>query len=286
MGGSLRNERSYEWTSDEIKSRLGCSTIVFGLGRLLEIEDIVQMREAGITRIEICALGTPGHVEIQNRPHILQVMSECEKQGVSVVSMHSPNLPYDSEEEDIRRNAVSEGILAAKLAEEFGAKVLVCHFRLDKPSEESVRDMLDQLQGNSIKLAIENGKDLSEYTSFVDRIDSDQFGMVVDIGHTRDQDGVNPFVKKERARENMVQCGKRLIHLHLHDWVSRDHVSPLDGSIQWGEIFAAFKDIAYEGVFMFEALYPPMEEEACPEYVLGKVASFPVEFVNKFVVVK
>ena len=37
---------------------------------------------------------------------------------------------------------------------------------------------------------------------------------------------------------------------------------------------------------MFEALYPPTGEEVCPEYVLGKVASFPVEFVNKFVVVK
>ena len=241
------------------------------------------MREAGITRIEVCALGTPGHIDIHDRAHISQVMSECEKQGVSVASMHSPAFPYNSEEEDSRKNAVSEGVLAAKVAEELGAWVMVCHFRPDEPSEKSVTEMLDQLQGSSIKLAIENGRDLSEHTTFVDRIGSDQFGMVVDIGHTRDEDGVNPFVKKDRARENMAQCGERLIHLHLHDWVDRDHVSPLDGSIEWGEVFAAFKDIDYKGVLMFEAAYPPGQREVSPEYVLGKVASFPEAFVERFV---
>ena len=283
MPDPIRRDPSYQWTAQEIEERLACSTIVFPRDRLLRAEDISKMREFGITRIEICALGTPGHLDLHDRAHISEIVSECENQGVSIVSMHSPGFLYFSEEEDNRKNAVAEGVFAAKVAEEMGAGVMVCHFRTDEPSEKSVTEMLDQLEGHSIKLGIENGRDLADYTAFVDKIASDRFGMVVDIGHTRGEDEVNPFVKKERARENMAQCGKRLIHLHLHDWVDGDHFSPLDGTIEWAEVFAAFKDIDYQGVLMFEAAYHPEKRELSPEYVLGKVASFPEAFVDRHV---
>ena len=102
--------------------------------------------------------------------------------------------------------------------------------------------------GHSFKLAIENlDKPVAEYAAFVDRIGSDGFGMVIDIGHTMDDDGVNPFTHKGRAREDMALCGKRLISLHLHDYLyeraAGDHVSPLDGSIEWAEVFAALKEV-------------------------------------------
>ena len=165
-------------------------------------------------------LGNPGHLDIHSRAHIAEIASECERQGVSVVSIHSPGFLYNSEDEDNRKNAVAEGIVAAKVAEEMGAGVMVCHFQTEEQSEKSITEMLDRLEGYSIKLAIENGRDLADYTTFVDKIGSDRFGMVVDIGHTRDEDEVNPFIKEDRARETMAQCGERLIHLHLHDWVN------------------------------------------------------------------
>ena len=197
--------------------------------------------------------------------------------------MHSPGFLYNSEVEENRQNAVAEGVVAAKVAEEMGAGVMVCHFHTKQESEKSITEMLDRLEGHSIKLAIENGQDLADYTALVDKIGSDQFGMVVDIGHTRDEDGVNPFVKKDRARETMAQCSERLIHLHLHDWVDSDHFSPLDGSIQWAEVFAAFKDVDYQGVLMFEAAYAPGKRpDLSPDYVLGKVASFPQAFVERY----
>ena len=284
MENPIRRDPSYEWTAQEIEARLGCSTIVFSRERLLKAEDIAQMREAGITRIEVCALGTPGHIDIHDRAHISQVISECEKQGISVASMHSPAFPYNSEEEDSRENAAAEGVLAAKVAEDLGARVMVCHLSPDEQSEKSVTEMLDQLHGHSVKLGIENlDRDLPDYMAFVDKIASDRFGMVVDIGHPKDEDKVNPFVKENRARDTLAQCGKRLIHLHLHDWVDGDHVSPLDGSVQWAEVFAALKDIDYQGVLMFEAFYPPEKRELSPEYVLGKVASFPEAFVDRYV---
>ena len=276
-------DTSYQWTKQEIEDRLGCSTIVFPRDRLLQVEDIAKMREVGITRIEVCGLGNPGHLDIYNQAHIKEIVSECEDQGVSIVSIHSPGFLYNSDNEDNRKKAVDDGVVAAKLAEEMGAGVMVCHFQTEDQSEKSVVEMLDRLEGHSIKLAIENGRDLADYTAFVDKIGSDRFGMIVDIGHTRDDDDVNPFIKEDRARETMAQCDKRLIHLHLHDWVNGDHFSPLDGSIQWAEIFAAFNDIDYQGVLMFEAAYPPGEpRELSPDYVLGKVASFPQTFVERF----
>ena len=214
---------------------------------------------------------------------------ECEKQDISVVSTHCPGYLFNSDNEDNRKKAVAEGVHAAKVSEELGAKIMVCHFQPEEPSEKSVNEMLDQLNGHSIKLAIENGQNLADYTAFVDKVGSEQFGMVVDIGHTRDKDQVNPFIKKNRARETMALCGDRLIHLHLHDWIGVDHFSPLDGEIQWVEIFRALKDINYNGWFMFEAAYPPGKRDEIKsigpssvdsEYVLDKVANFPKGFVN------
>jgi len=182
--------------------------------------------------------------------------------------------------------------VAAKVAEEMGAGVMVCHFHTTEQAEKSIIEMLDRLQGHSIKLAIENGENLADYTAFVDKIGSERLGMVVDIGHTRDEDEVNPFIKKARARETMVQCGERLIHVHLHDWIESlgvpldgefygDHFAPLDGSIEWAEVFAALHDIDYEGVLMFEACWGE-KRKLSPDYVLDRVASFPQAFVERY----
>ena len=246
-------------------------------------EDIEMIAARGIRHIEICGLGDPGHLDVEDSKFVSFVRKETERSGIKVVSTHSPGYNYTSEDEDHRTAAVAQGVTAARVSEELGAGVMVCHFRPDEPSERSITEMLDQLDGTSIKLAIENGRDLAEHTSFVDRIGSERFGMVVDVGHTRDDDEVNPFIKRDRARETMAQCGQRLIHLHLHDWVDRDHFSPLDGALQWGEVFAAFKDIGYKGYFMFEAAYPPGRRgDIDPPYVLDKVGEFPTEFVKHF----
>ena len=277
------NNASHNWTADEIQKRLGTSTIVFSRDRRLLSEDIEMIAARGIKHIEICGLGNPGHLDVEDNKFASFVHKETERNGVKVVSTHSPGYNYTSDDEDNRTAAVAHGVKAARVSEELGAGVMVCHFRPDEPSERSITEMLDQLDNTSIKLAIENGRDLAEYTSFVDRIGSERFGMVVDVGHTRDDDEVNPFIKRDRARETMAQCGQRLIHLHLHDWVDRDHFSPLDGALQWGEVFAAFKDIGYKGYFMFEAAYPPGRRgEGDPPYVLDKVGEFPTEFVKHF----
>jgi sugar phosphate isomerase/epimerase len=101
--------------------------------------------------------------------------------------------------------------------------------------------------------------------------------MVVDIGHTRDADCVNPFIKKERAREVMKVSGDRLFHLHLHDFTDTDHHPPFDGNVQWKEIFMALQDLEYKGEYMFEV---------APRFPLAdtirKTAAFPDEFMKRY----
>ena len=271
------------YTAEEIEERLGATTAAFPLdASRLGASEVAAIRAAGISRIEVSGIKSPEHFDFGSRQQAADVVRECREQGVEVVSAHGPTVAYASEDEDERRAAAKEAADAARVAEEMGASVMVCHFGTTDESKRTVEDMLEELEGSSIKLANENGENLVDYMALVDEIGSDRFGMVVDVGHTRDEDGVNPFIKPDRARETLAQCGGRLIHLHLHDFLETDHIAPMDGNLQWAEVFGALKDIDYQGVFMFEALFPPERRESRPEYVLGKTAEFPQAFAARY----
>ena len=271
------------YTADEIAERLGATT-----GAFLDDESplgarqIAAIRAAGITRVEVCGIGSPKHFDFGNSQQAAEVVRECGEQGVEIVSFHGPTVEYAATDEEERGAAVKEAAAAARVAEDMGASVMVCHFGISEESKRTIVDMLEELEGAAIRLANENGVDLRDYMAVVDEVGSDRFGMVVDVGHTRDDDGVNPFIKADRARETLAQCGPRLIHLHLHDFLDRDHIAPMDGNLQWAEVFGALKDIDYQGQFMFEALFTPEGSMDRPEYVLAKTAEFPQAFADKY----
>jgi sugar phosphate isomerase/epimerase len=127
------------------------------------------------------------------------------------------------------------------------------------------------------------GGDSTRYFDAIDRVGSDRFGLTVDIGHPRDGDGRNPFVKPGRAREALVACGSRVRHLHLHetfDLQSKvDHHPPLhpNGIIEWGEVFGALKEIEYSGVFLFE---DGRGED--PDAWIRATGTFPEAFADRY----
>lgn len=260
----------------KIARKLGISTLPFSPTSPIGEKEIRMIGEAGINRVEICGLRPRSHYDYHDRHQIEEVKRACRKHGVSIVSMHGPNMMYSTDHELERAASVKEAVHSAKIAAELGAGVFVAHFGTDAFSEKTVREMLEALDGTRIRLAVENGQSLPEFTRFVDAIGSDRFGMAVDIGHTRDADGVNPFVKRESARRTLSQCGSRLIHVHLHDFTERDHYPPFAGHIQWGEVFAALADVGYEDELMFEAAFPSVEE------VLTATSSFPAAFVERY----
>ena len=265
------------FTAEQIRQRLGYSTCAFPGDEPFGARHIAMIREAGIQRVEICGLHPPTHYDYHDAAQVAEIKAACQKQGVSIVAVHGPGVPYDSRYESVRVAALREGLASARVAQELGASIFVAHFNANERSERTVCEMLEDLEGGDIKLAVENGKDLTDFCGFVDRIGSDRFGMVVDIGHTRDPDGVNPFIKSGRAYEAMASGGHRLFHLHLHDFASSDHYPPFDGTIQWGEIFLALQDTAYAGEFMFE-----IAGRGSIDDTLQKTVAFPNEFVRRY----
>ena len=299
MGSS---EVPYQWTEEEIEERLGISMCAFPALPPHGAREVAAIREAGISRIEIdglsgCNTPTPSF-DFCDRAQRDEILAECRKQGVAITSVHAPGSPapgyggdspvYDTEDADQRQEAVRQAIVYARLAEEMGASILVAHFGVNERSERTVTEVLEQLTDSSLKLTVENVPnvpDLRDYVALVDRVGSEQFGMTVDIGHARDIEGVNPFTKREVARRTMAQCGKRLFHLHLHDFTDGDHIAPFLGRIEWEEVFGAFADTAYAGSYMFEA--GPFRKKYIngdipPSEVLRRTAAFPATFAERY----
>jgi sugar phosphate isomerase/epimerase len=267
-------------TAEAIQQQLGLSTIAMPGNELFGAREIGMIREVGITRIEICGLHPPTHYDYHNRTQVQDIIGECRTQGIRIVSVHGPEVPYDSPYEAVRRGAVDEAVASAMVAEEMGASVFVAHFNANAHAERTVCEMIERLDGADIKLAIENlprAPDLRDCRAFVDRIDSDRFGIAIDIGHDRDPDGVNPFVKDGRARETIALCKGRLVHVHLHDFVDGDHYPPFDGGVRWDETFLGLQDVQYTGEFMFEAIARVSVTDT-----LKKTAAFPDEFVARY----
>jgi sugar phosphate isomerase/epimerase len=277
----LSNRSAPQWTAEEIGARLGISTAVYQKIRL-GARQIAEIRQAGITRIEI--LSIPHSFDYHNRLQVAEVLEECRKQGITVVAVHGQiKLPYKSEDEEERNIVITESLSAIRFAEEAGASIFVAHFGCTEHSKKTVMELLDRTDGCHIKLTTENMGALQGYMTVVDDIGSDRFGMTVDIGHHRDSDGINPFVKKEKARQALAECGRRVFHVHLHETFDLkqkpDHRPPLheDGIIEWGEVFAALRDIDYRRELLFED-----GRGENPEQWIRMTAAFPQAFTLRY----
>ena len=256
----MTNANVMPWTSEQVSEKLGISSVAFPGDRRFGREQIDGIGKSSIRRIEICGLHPRTHYDFYSKANITEIRQACDSNGIVIPSIHGPGVPTNSEFEQVRKSAVDVTIDAIRTAEELGATIFVGHFGTNDYARRSVEELLQRTSGSHIVLVNENGRELSDYVDFCEEIASDRFGIVVDVGHTRDEDGINPFVKKENARETLAQCGRHLRHLHLHDFKDGDHYAPFTGDIQWTEIFLALGDVDYSGEFMFEAARPSIEE--------------------------
>ena len=270
------------YTAAEIARRLGISMAVFQ-GERLGARHVAAIRQLGIERIELVMM--PTTFDFRDRQQVAEVLTECRKQGVSVGSVHG-NLQrkYNDRNEEKRRAAAAALLDEVRFSEQAGATIVVAHFGTDDPARKTVTELLDRTEDLRIRLTVENmGGGLKPYADFVDRIGSERFGMIVDIGHARDPDGVNSFVKPGRAADVLALAGRRIWHLHLHDTFNLrtkpDHRAPLhpDGIIRWDEVFAGLKAIDYRGAFLFED-----GRGENPEEWTSLAADFPKNFIARY----
>ena len=273
---------SLPYTAREITTRLGISMAVYQKERL-GAHHIAAVRAAGINRIELLMM--PPMFNLNDRAQVTEVLTECRRQKVTIVSVHG-NLQhkYNDPDDEKRRAAAAHLLDEIRFAEEAGAGILVAHIGTNDQSRKTVTELLDKTRDLNIRITVENMKGgLKPYAAFVDKIGSNRFGMTVDIGHIRDTDGVNPLTKRSRAGDVFAQGGQRVWHLHLHDTfrlkTKPDHRAPMhpDGIIEWGEVFAAIKAINYRGVFLFKD-----GRGENPEQWVRLAAAFPENFVARY----
>jgi sugar phosphate isomerase/epimerase len=273
---------STQWSIEEINARLGISSAVFR--EPIGEKHISQIREAGITRIEFSI--NHKRVDYHNATQVSTLKNACKHHGVRVVSVHGPfDLPYLSEDESDQKHVIEESLCAIRFSAEMGASIYVAHFGYHDHSKKIVTELLNQTQDLDICMTTENQtrQPLDLYMKVVDEVASSRFGMIVDIGHTRDSDGINPFVKRDVARKTIADCGDRVFHVHLHETFNLDkqpdHRPPMhkDGIIEWGEVFLGLKDIGYTGELIFE---DGRGED--PEDWIRHTADFPKTFMQKY----
>ena len=266
-----------KWTTDQIQARLGTSTnIFFWESPRLGAEQIAMIADAGIRRIEIAS--DMNQFDHNDPAHVAELADACRQCEVEIVSCHMPDLPWACAWPEVRKGTIREFLALCEATEQLGGSLMVCHFNMDEQTESFIREVLPELEGTSIRLTIENGEDLNDFAAFVDKIGSERLGMIVDIGHTKDPDGRNPFTCRDRARETITICGKRLFHLHLHEfWDGADHWPPFykGGLIEWGELFEGLSDIDYAGSFMFESVPAIPKDPASFAAALARIATFP-----------
>lgn len=240
------------YSEEEIRNRLGISTFAFHGIRPLDKAALNDIRANGISIIEI--FPEAGQFSFEEPDSRRDIRTECEAIGLSVASFHCPSINYGAEDESARRAEVERSKRMIDTLISLGGRVWVIHADINSDqTKKTFAELAQHYEGQDVYLAIENGRNLNDYASFVDAIAHQRVGMIVDIGHTRTANGINPMTTPSGPTENFHIAGHRLKHLHLHDFrEGRDHHSPFDGGIQWMELFQSLKEINYEGVFMFE----------------------------------
>jgi len=247
------------YPEEEIRKRLSISTLVFHGYRPLGEGTLEELIRHGIRRIEL--LESPEQFDMGDARSMKIVGQMFRSCGIEVAAYHAHKTHFsnlDTEEERQERVALCKGQIDTML--DWGGRVWGCHAGLASAAMvKSYEELARHVEGTGAIIAVENfaaeGMGVEERVAFLDAMDHPQVGMILDIGHVRDAEGVNPMTLPGGPTQVLELCGHRLRHLHLHGFKDgRDHFPPLvhGDEIQWVELFRMLRAVDYPGDFNFE----------------------------------
>lgn len=252
-------DRDSSFTVEEIRQRLSISTLVFHGYRPIGEAALAELARHGIVRIEL--IESPEQYDLAE-PRSMQLIGEtCKKCGIQISAYHAYMTSFaDVDTEAKRQERVDLCRRQIDTLLELGGKLWGSHAgAADDIIEKSYQELARHIEGTDAIITVENfgreGVTVEDRVAFLDRLDHPQVGMILDIGHERTAEGVNPMTLPGEPTAILEQCGHRLRHLHLHGFKEgRDHHPPLvDGDeIQWRELFEMVRAINYPGDFNFE----------------------------------
>lgn len=273
---------------DRVRERLGCAACAAFYPRgeglppaRFDADSVRKFAAHGIRRVEIG--GYPrAHYDHADPAYLASLRLAFAEYGVRPVTAHCPDLLRDPfADAAAREAAIEETALAAAAARSLGAELMVVHCRPHREGVNTMRALLARTRHLDMRFTAENlpFERVEDVKAFVEAVDRSNYGLTLDVGHVAVkldplgpgtwQNGRNLLCEAGNAARAVAACGGKLWHVHLHDFVDRDHCAPFVGKMRWVELFEALFAAGYKGEFLFESEYP--DEET----VLRNVQAFP-----------
>lgn len=243
--------------------KIGLSTFGKEIGKEL----FEKYHAAGIDAMEFCT--DPEKYDSLNFGDIKKWADETD---TLLWSFHFPFSPFDKI--DISNESTCEGTISyfeelIKKAAAIGIKIFVIHpsgepiEENDRPkrmkcAKESLFTLAEIAKKYDAVIAVEDlprtclGKDSDEISELIGV--HENLRICFDVNHLLSENPVD-FIHK---------LGDKIITVHIsdYDFVNERHWLPGEGKLDWQAILQAFKDIGYNGVWLYEIGF------ACPKTII------------------
>ncbi len=234
------------------------SMMAWRIGNLLDVSEQVEWIAAnGFTGISLHAsAGTPGQWRGLAPADCLPPCREDWRGRLARFAGREIHAPFGAVMQG-SDCAVALVTLAETIAFAAGLGVGIVTVHAEVPREPAAlpgwREGIRQLAGLAGRHGLVVGLELTGGFGEVLELADPHIGVTLDVGHMYHHDAAPliPFGGDLGAVVRLL--GERLVHLHLHDVVgATDHVAPGTGCVDWAGLFAALRDIRYQGMFCLE----------------------------------
>ncbi len=254
---------------DDFFERFSISTLVFRGFEPVCKKSLTAIAEAGFRGIEL--LESPDQFDLANKESISLVASNCNDLDLSIFTFHAHYLDFD----DVNSQATLQKKLdicyrQIDVLEYFGGLFWACHLhQIDAFGMKALEHLARYIENRPIKIGVENfvgrGMWVEDRLSSLKQLDAPKIGLLLDIGHVRNERGANPMTLPGYARQIILSTQPYLYHLHLHGFVGGvDHYPPHcpADTIQWREVMATLQEINYRGLYNFEPKGKPKHNDS------------------------
>jgi sugar phosphate isomerase/epimerase len=260
------------YSADDIGKRQSISTLVFHGYLPVAERALAELARHGIGQIEL--LESPDQFDMTDSRSVRWINEACRAQGIRIAAYHCWKTHFnDVDTESARVERVDRCRAQIDTMLEVGGHLWGSHAAEPVPvMAKSFEELARHVEGTDAVIAVENFKTnkpgscrVEERVQFLDEIDLPFVGMILDVGHVLDGNGINPMTVPGGPTRVLELCGHRLRHVHLHGFKeNRDHFPPLTegDQIQWPELFQGLHRIGYEGVFNFEPRGVPWHQDS------------------------
>jgi len=276
------DDASAFYTVTELRERLSISTLVFWQYRPVGRGALEELARCGIRRIEL--LESPEQFDLTDPGSMRLIGEGCRACGIEIVAYHAHKTNFSGLDTEAERCArVDHCRRQIDTMLELGGALWGPHAgAADAATVKCFADLARHVEHTPVRIGIENfggpGTEVEDRAALIDELGHPQVGMILDIGHVRDERGANPMTIPGGPTRALETCGDRLIHVHLHGFKDGvDHFPPFvegDG-IRWVELFRMLRAIGYPGYINFE----PSGEPRC-QGALEATASVPERIVE------